>query len=140
MYFTLKNPFEPQRNRNLLFTFFSLITIISIVVYYSINFSIYNFDEFSFYYKVSMQRLLINNYANTTVRTILFVFVIFCFIKVMIRLCRPSMNSGLKIKIMKRHIIYILIFYFQSFPLYIFGSFELSDPFELFNKELPNTA
>ena len=61
------------------------------------------------------------------------------FIKVMIRLCRPSMNSDLKKMIMKRHLIYMIIFYLQSFPLYIFGSYELSDPFELFKKEFPQT-
>ena len=44
MYYTLRNPFEPQRNRNLIFMFFSMIAIICIVTYYLINFSIYDFD------------------------------------------------------------------------------------------------
>ena len=82
MYFSLKNPFEPQRNRNLIFMIFSIVTIFCILTHYVINFSIYDFDSFSFYYKVSMQRLLINNYVNTFLRTTLFTFVTFCFIKV----------------------------------------------------------
>ena len=139
MYYSLKNPFEPQRNRNLIFMIFSIVTIFCILTHYGINFSIYDFDSFSFYYKVSMQRLLINNYVNTFLRTTLFTFVTFCFIKVMIRLCRPSMNSDLKKMIMKRHLIYMIIFSIESLPVYIFGSYELSDPFELFKKEFPQT-
>ena len=57
----------------------------------------------------------------------------------MIRLCRPSMNSDLKKMIMKRHLIYMIIFSIESLPVYIFGSYELSDPFELFKKEFPQT-
>jgi len=139
MYYTLKNPFEPQRNRNLIFMSLSMFAIFFIIAYYAINFNVNDFDKFSFYYKISMQRLLIGNYVNIFIRTIVFIYDIFCFIKVMIRLCRPSMNSDLKIMIMKRHIIYMFIFYFQSLPLYIFGSYELSDPFELFNSEFPQT-
>ncbi len=54
MYYSLKNPFEPQRNRNLIFMIFSIVTIFCILTHYVINFSIYDFDLFSFYYKASM--------------------------------------------------------------------------------------
>ena len=44
MYYTLRNPFELQRNRNKIFTFFSMIAIVFIDSYYITNFSIYDFD------------------------------------------------------------------------------------------------
>ncbi len=44
MYYTLKNPFEPQRNRNLIFSFLSMLAIFSIFAYYVLNFTINDFD------------------------------------------------------------------------------------------------
>jgi len=115
----MKNPFYQREKRKKWFFLIALISMITLLTYDIIHYRAYSGSIVALAFDQMTED---NSPYEYYARLFVVIYVIYCFVMVVIMLTRQGTSRNLKIKIVWRHLIYQIAFLLKFIPLLLFST------------------